>query len=300
MKRFFDFEAHATDFSWINAYTCAHAAQLAYADRETIGRHIEREWGSQEQTQHHDWEFIEDVQTDTQAFVLSTDTFILVAFRGSETPVDLMTDVSLDLIPGTFGGELHEGFARAVDSIWAPLTAAVDRFCGDKSKSLWFTGHSLGASLATITVARFLEERMGQRLAGLYTFGQPRTGNSRFARTFDGIFRSRTFRFVNNNDVVARIPPRLLGYRHIGLLHYFNRHGELRNEQTRWWRFFDQLMGRCAGLFRWGTDGVLDHGMAHYVRLVRRHYLQEQRVQHAARYAARLREQELLSEIPGI
>jgi len=298
MKRFFAFDADATEFSWTNAYTCARAAQLAYAKKAAIGRHIEQEWGEQEQIQHHDWRFIENETTDTQAFVMTTDAMILVSFRGSAAPTDFMTDAAMNLIPGPFSGDVHEGFSNALASVWDSLTAAIADFRGDKHKSLWFTGHSLGAGLATIAVARLLD--MGHAVDGLYTFGQPRTGDVRFARDFNRVFKSTTFRFVNNNDVVTRIPPRVLGYRHTGTLRYFDEDGDFHAEIGYWRRLFDRIYGRLADLFHWGTDGIKDHGMEHYMSLVRAHYLLDMKRLHAAEEAKRMQIQKELSQMPGV
>ena len=298
MKRFFTFDADTTEFSWANAYACARAAQLAYAEKAVIGRHIEREWGRQEQTQHHDWRFIENKTTDTQAFVMTTDAIILVSFRGSAAPPDFMTDAAVDLIPGPFGGGVHEGFSDALASVWDSLTAAIADFRGDGHKSLWFTGHSLGAGLAAVAVARLLD--MGHVVDGLYTFGQPRTGDARFARDFNRAFKSTTFRFVNNNDVVTRVPPRVLGYRHTGTLRYFDEDGNFHAEMGYWRRLLDRIYGRFADIFHWGTDGIKDHSIGDYVKLIRTHYLLDLKRIHDARVAKRMQIQEELSQMPGV
>src|SRR5262249_54451343 len=88
------------------------------------------------------------------------------------------------------------------------------------AKPVWLTGHSLGAALATLAAARWAA---GHRVQGLYTFGSPRVGNAAFAATVPG----PCYRFVNNNDVVTRLPPPGLfaGYRHVGVLKYIRTDG---------------------------------------------------------------------------
>ena len=56
-------------------------------------------------------------------------------------------------------------------------------------------------------------EGIAERIECLYTFGQPRLAGSEFQAAFDPIFRSRFYRFVNQWDIVPRVPP---GYRHVG------------------------------------------------------------------------------------
>jgi triacylglycerol lipase len=57
---------------------------------------------------------------------------------------------------------------------------------------------------------------------GVYTFGEPRTGNEAFLECHDRKLRTKTFRFINNRDVVARVPP-FGGYIQLGNLIYFDR-----------------------------------------------------------------------------
>lgn len=58
---------------------------------------------------------------------------------------------------------------------------------------------------------------MWRQAKGLYTFGQPRTGDREFARKPDADFEQQTFRYVNNNDIVTRVPFRAMNYSHVGL-----------------------------------------------------------------------------------
>ena len=44
------------------------------------------------------------------------------------------------------------------------------------------------------------------------TYGQPRVGNSKFAEYVDN--KLKISRVVNGGDIVARLPPRILGYKH--------------------------------------------------------------------------------------
>jgi len=67
---------------------------------------------------------------------------------------------------------------------------------------VWATGHSLGAALAALLVARLRFEE-DEPVYGLDTFAQPRTGDRAFARAFDADSRDLTFRFVNTSDPCA-------------------------------------------------------------------------------------------------
>uniref|UniRef100_A0A183CC27 Lipase_3 domain-containing protein n=1 Tax=Globodera pallida TaxID=36090 RepID=A0A183CC27_GLOPA len=70
-----------------------------------------------------------------------------------------------------------------------------------------FTGHSLGGALASLAAARSVVEgfKRSDQLR-LYTFGQPRVGNSAFASKHKELVPN-SFRIVFREDFVAHIPP---------------------------------------------------------------------------------------------
>jgi hypothetical protein len=67
-------------------------------------------------------------------------------------------------------------------------------------RPVWFTGHSLGAALATLAAHRCATT------AGIYTFGSPRVADQGFASNFNNRFAGKSFRIVNGTDVVTTIP----------------------------------------------------------------------------------------------
>ncbi len=93
----------------------------------------------------------------------------------------------------------------------------LDQNWGSWQKPIWLTGHSLGGALATIAAYRLL--KMGMNVHGLYTFGSPRVGNYGFVHDFRVLAFQRGLkgqgnegnlqRFMNHNDIVARVPPAL-------------------------------------------------------------------------------------------
>ena len=77
----------------------------------------------------------------------------------------------------------------------------------------------------------------------------------------DGIIHHR---FVNNNDIVTKIPLALIFYRHHGKLIYINHYGKIRN-MTWWQRFKDGIRGRRAAWWnKQPFDGLRDHDIAAY------------------------------------
>jgi len=83
----------------------------------------------------------------------------------------------------------------------------------------------LGAALSTIMAASCVNA--GLSIAGHYNFGSPRVADSSFTSFYNERCASVTFRFVNNNDIVPRIPPRGLSYDHVDFKRYLDRHCRL-------------------------------------------------------------------------
>ncbi|VDN04644.1 unnamed protein product [Thelazia callipaeda] len=71
---------------------------------------------------------------------------------------------------------------------------------------VWVTGHSLGASLASMTALYLANHSIIPRdLIRLVTFGEARTGNVAFARAVERNIRFR-YRVVHRGDLVTNIP----------------------------------------------------------------------------------------------
>ena len=254
----FDFAARTRDYSRINAYWLGKAAQIAYGTFDAA-RQETCLWGLTE------FQNFESRDTETQAFVAGDNAMLIVSFRGTEKALkDWLTDFDAAFVNGPCG-MVHEGFLVALNSVWKDLWnyLATQR----RGRALWVTGHSLGAALATLTVAKLRFER-DEPVNGLYTFGQPRTGDRDFAGRFDADFARQTFRYVNNNDIVARVPPRSSGYSHVGSFRYFDKNG-VQDDQMDWWdKVVDRMKGNIDEILnsKVGIDGIKDHAIANYVR----------------------------------
>lgn len=177
----------------------------------------------------------------------------VLAFRGTEP--DELSDVLADLnaIPrgAMTHGLVHSGFRGELDKIWADIKK---HHSSHAAKTFYITGHSLGAAMATIATSRFEEETPVEQLT---TFGSPRVGTRKFVKNI----ATPHMRFVNNNDIVTKVPLWLMGYKHHGVLQYINFYGNVR-KLTTWQAIKDKWRGYRSGLL----DGALDHGMDNYVK----------------------------------
>ncbi len=202
------FRARANDFSMRNSRFLGELSLAAYETSETKLR------SELANLDLNGCQLIEDPETDTQALVGSTRHAIVVAFRGTEPTKlkDLLTDVELAMVPGPLG-KVHEGFWESLEGIWDKLERAVAAK-QDGKRALWFTGHSLGGALAQLSVARLIQ--MGRPAQGMYSFGAPRCGDTRFAAQFNRLARQCTFRLVNEADIIPDVAPKFLGFEHCG------------------------------------------------------------------------------------
>ena len=202
----FGFDDSAEGHTLPNAMTLADFSHLAYYGPVYIEKQL-RQWG------YEIFQWIEDEKTDTQAFITGSESHLIVCFRGTSSGTDALVDARF-LKTDAFGGRgrVHRGFQGALDSVWSQLKTAVDSL--GATKKLFICGHSLGAALAELAAHRFA---LGEYpVAGVYVYGSPRVGNRDFMDAYNELLEEKTFLHINNKDIVAQIPPRILGFNHLG------------------------------------------------------------------------------------
>ncbi|MBB1255445.1 lipase family protein [Streptomyces alkaliterrae] len=257
------------EYSISHAYGLAQAAQLAYQDEATIDQQA-REWGF-DRVRHHHTAFRPPFPLeDTQAYTMASDDMIVTAFRGTEPAQlrDWLSDVNTPPWPGPGGtGFMHYGFGEALKSVFPDVLEAVQEF-RTNGQSLWFTGHSLGGALAMLAAARLYLEEPRLLADGVYTFGQPRTCDRLLAGAYNKAFTERTYRFVNNNDIVPQMPPEPV-YTHVDAVRYIDSSGRVRDRMTVTGGLMDRVKGVTADPFAPASDGVRDHFMKNYLAALR-------------------------------
>ena len=258
------FAADARDWRVVNGWWLAELSLLEYVREADFKSAVLMRAGLS------GLRFFDQQATNTQCLVAETSTVVLVVFRGTELGSlrDLLTDAAVIWRREPGGGRIHQGFQEALDSLWPTLKAHLDAV--QQGRALWLAGHSLGGALATLAA-----HRLGDAASGLITFGCPRVGNADFAARFC----CPAWRVVNNNDLVARIPP--WPYVAVGRLCYLDRNGRLhldaeqRLQRDDRWR--GHLRHASAVVERWAsgdfdvvfTDDLYDHAPIHYAHHLR-------------------------------
>jgi triacylglycerol lipase len=193
----------------------------------------------------------------SQAYRFRNEHDVVLACRGTQPNEwnDIKADANAVMsVVGTIGN-VHSGFNREVEDLW-PL---LEEMLRGIRQPIWFCGHSLGAAMATICAYRCKTSSITSDPQELHTFGSPRVGCKRYVRHAP----LSHYRWVHNNDIVTRVPPVWMGYRHCGHEIYLDRYGRIRR-LTGVWRSRDRWRGLVGGLLKWRIDLLTDHSIHYY------------------------------------
>lgn len=206
----------------------------------------------------HEIKFVE--HDGAQAYILGTDDDCMIVCRGTEPNEwnDVKADANAFTVV-TEVGRLHSGFNAEVDDLWPMLEQEIE----DNQRPMWFAGHSLGGAMATICAGRCKMSNIPSNPEAIFTYGSPRVGNKKYIN----FVRIPHYRWVNNNDIVPRVPPMWLGYRHSGQEIYLDSQGNL-SKLSAWKRFRDRMRGVGGALLRFEIDYFADHSMLRYIESI--------------------------------
>lgn len=270
-------DAATTKHTFANALAMAQSSEIAYRDETVVKNGIEKIVGGNRTLQ--DFKFLDNALTHTQGFLAGFEDAIVLGFRGTEHLRDWLQDGQIKLVPFRQIGLVHLGFRNAVDSVYDEIESTLQQWSG-RGRTLWITGHSLGGALALVAAAylRFPADptkTLPRPIAGLYTFGQPRTGTVNFCQSCDGNFGSTYFRYINNEDLVTRVPPRELAYWHGGKDQYIDRNGAIHEDPAVWQIFLDRVIAGAAALRTFQLTNpkigaIADHAIGDYVAAIKK------------------------------
>lgn len=259
-----------------NALALVHASAAAYYDDPSTYEHWDKLGMDRVDTFPMEEFSAGDHLGSTSGLVANNMGHLVIAFRGSDDVSDLAVNLATaqDNSRENYEGAVHRGFMRALEGVWIELHTLIEKF-HRPGHHVWITGHSMGGALATLTAKRlaaFMEP------VQCITFGQPRVGDPAFYSNYDVVHH----RFVNEHDVIPKLPPRgmFTRYWHVGTEERMDAAGNVASGEGDTSLLEDLFFGRLARSFDLSTaanegfldelinTGLQDHAIQTYVSRV--------------------------------
>lgn len=200
----------------------------------------------------------------SNVYVTQNQDDIVVVCRGTEVKEwnDIKADLSINLYPSRSGkGKVHRGFRTYTDYVWEPVR---EELAKSRSKILWFTGHSLGAAMATLMARRCVLQGDLPTPQALFTYGSPRVGNRTYINEFNQHLTHH--RWVNDGDIVTKVPF-VPWYYHCGTMHHIDKDGNVTVDYERQWNW-KRTLGLLMphGIFKLIAGDAQDHSSELYFK----------------------------------
>ena len=186
------------------AVLLAHASERAYRDSSSVSQWAQRRGLGQMRAFD---------KANTQGYWAANDDVALLAFRGTSNLGHWWRDARLAPVADDWG-VVHQGFHEGLEAVKGELDFFAETVEKRASETVWIAGHSLGGALALLAGA-YLRRTFGV-VPRIMTFGQPRVGGGEFADRFAAELPGALTRVVNQSDIITRLPPEYVGYRHTG------------------------------------------------------------------------------------
>ncbi|KAL4856892.1 Lipase [Chlorella vulgaris] len=183
-----------------------------------------------------DSEALRDPTSDTHLVVAWKDGTLLLAFRGTASKANAVTDVKAwktPLLPKRYRHgrliKVHAGFLQAYrlneeqHKLLDRTAGIIGGFSNPTAPRIFLTGHSLGGALAVLA-AHDLARLYPEAKLTVCTFGAPKVGNGAFASEFMSLV-SDSWAVINDQDPIPRIPT--TGFRCCGLRVLINARGDI-------------------------------------------------------------------------
>ena len=256
MKLTISLDKSINDLSWIKrSLLFAELSRLSYASHEPVAR-VAYAAGLDS------CELVE--REGAEAYVLGNRYDCIIVCRGTEPHQwnDIHADANAWPVISDVG-RVHSGFYSEVNELWPRL----EQIIKENQRPIWFAGHSLGGAMAAVCAVQCKLAPIPSDPRAIFTYGAPRVGDKKYA----SFLKIKHYRWVNNNDIVPRTPPRWFGYHHMGQEIYLNRKGQISSLRS-WLRVSDRFRGLLSSLRVWKLDYFSDHSMVEYIHHIRNLY----------------------------
>lgn len=181
---------------------------------------------SQSSNQGYTGYFTQGLPSSPMPGVAANAPLALVSFRGSANINNWIDNISFGKTSpysAHKSAALHSGFWSAYNNLKAGMISGLQTAISKSgAKAIILTGHSLGCAIAQLAALDLkLNPSFSALKIGVYGQGCPRVGDANYA----ALYASKvdvTFREVRQADVVAHLPPVLMGFRHGPTEMWFN------------------------------------------------------------------------------
>jgi len=189
-----------TDNFDVDSAYVALLATLLVEDEIEAARTQFSKWGfSSVNVWNHSW-------NGMRLYVAEHDEFVFVIFRGTTTAIEYASNAMFLTTPteGYAEGRAHAGIWNTFKTSRSEIHQMINDI-GGAEKPVVFAGHSRGAAFSTLQAAYFAEH--GGDVASVYSFAQPRLGNSVLATRLDELIGNRYYRMKYELDVTPQVAP---------------------------------------------------------------------------------------------
>lgn len=144
----------------------------------------------------------------------------MISFRGSRSVRNWLTNVQFPVIPTTICATCNaslgfwSSWLEAQTSVLQAVQKARAQYPNFKVVA---TGHSLGGALAALATGVLRAQGI---TVDMYTYGAPKIGLESLSQYLSATNLGQNYRVTHKADPVPKLPPALLGYRHISPEYY--------------------------------------------------------------------------------
>ncbi|XP_043690487.1 phospholipase A1-Igamma3, chloroplastic-like [Telopea speciosissima] len=218
---------------------------------------------------HANWMGYVAVSTDEEEIKRLGRRDIVIAWRGTVTYLEWITDLKDILHPAGFTDDpsikIESGFYdlytkkeqnckycsfSAREQVLAEIKRLIERYKKEEELSITITGHSLGAALALISAYDIAEMKLNIRHENskkqsripitVFSFAGPRVGNLKFKERCDEL-GVKVLRVVNVHDMVPTVP------------------GIITNEKFQYQKYMEEVIDFPWSYAHVGVELALDH-----------------------------------------
>ncbi len=155
---------------------------------------------------YQSYDSYDDVYRNTSTMYYSkVKNIIIISFSGTRYLSEWYDDFDYEQIKPDFINDnkilIHRGHYKLYATLRNKLMNDLKNILNDQTVIVC-TGHSLGASLATICFADMFSNKISKNIT-LYSYGSPRVGNNSFVNLVNG--KGTSYRIVNNEDLIPQL-----------------------------------------------------------------------------------------------